>query len=155
MDELVYGLKVGFVLVTCDDFGRLVQSPVVWISDNVGPTLVRTEGHIVIGTLYPAESAVTFKLRPQSNELLSNFDDAVNVELSGADKEKVSCTAEVKYGFVGVPGNEQGYNEVVLKLTFNEDVTFASADDLTISVKAKDSSGNEPADAIEIKPEAE
>ena len=155
MDELVYGLKVGFVLVTCDDFGRLVQSPVVWISDNVAPTLVRTEGHIVIGTLYPAETAVTFRLRPQSNELLSNFDDAVNVELSGADKEKVSCTAEVKYGFVGVPGNEQGYNEVVLKLTFNEDVTFASADDLTISVKAKDSSGNEPADAIEIKPEAE
>ena len=139
LDELAFNGKTGFVLLTYDASGLLIQSPIIWVEDEVAPTLDGI-GDDPAHPLLPAgdyheDDTVTFYLKAESNELLEFESDLAT--WTGIEMDNVFVDSEVEYS-VGLFGETR----VKITVKFLSDVTLDDGADLTIEIAAEDTSGN-------------
>ena len=139
LDELAFNGKTGFVLLTYDASGLLIQSPIIWVEDKVAPTLDGI-GDDPAHPLLPAgdyheDDTVTFYLKAESNELLEFESDLAT--WTGIEMDNVFVDSEVEYS-VGLIGETR----VKITVKFLSDVTLDDGADLTIEIAAEDTSGN-------------
>ncbi|MBO4279896.1 MAG: hypothetical protein J5891_08865, partial [Spirochaetales bacterium] len=140
IDELAFGGKVGFMLVSYDELGRLIQSPIIWVEDEVAPELVADQQlPLLPAGEYHEDDTVTFYLKAESNELLKYESDLA--DWGGDAMDKVFVDSEVIYDIANLPGNN-GETRIKVTVEFLDDVTLASRADLTIEITASDTSGN-------------
>ena len=134
LDALAFGQKCGYILVSFDEYGRLVQSPVIWIKDEVAPTLIADSAAPLLpaGNYTKESQPVVFALTAQSGELL--LSESSMVTPTGIEAEKVKITSYVAYLL--------GETQVLVTVEFLDTVTLEDGDDLTIEIAVKDTSGN-------------
>ena len=134
LDELAFNGKTGFVLLTYDASGLLIQSPIIWVEDEVAPKLVADQQTALLPAgNYTAESEpVVFYLKAKSNELLKFKSD--QAPWTGDAANKVFVDSEITY--------EAGQTLVKVTVTFGAAVTLTNGNDLTIEITAADTSGN-------------
>ena len=133
IDELAFGGTVGFMLVSYDELGRLIQSPIIWVEDEVAPKLVAAQDDPLLpARAYAKDETVTFYLKAESNELLKYESDLAT--WTGDVMDKVFVDSEITYA--------DGQTLVKVTVTFGAAVTLTDRKDLTIEITASDTSGN-------------
>lgn len=134
IDELAFGGTVGFVLVSYDELGRLIQSPIIWVEDEVAPKLVAAQQQLPLlpAKDYAKDETRTFYLKAESNELLKYESDLAT--WTGDVMDKVFVDSEITYA--------DGHTLVKVTVTFGAAVTLKDRKDLTIEITASDTSGN-------------
>ena len=139
LDELAFNGKTGFVLISYDDSGLLIQSPIIWVEDEVAPTLDGigddAEHPLLPAGDYEEGDSVEFYLKAESNELLEFESDLAT--WTGNQMDNVFVDSEVEY-HAGLIGETR----VKITVDFLSDVTLDDGADLTIEIVAKDTSGN-------------
>lgn len=139
IDDLAFGGTVGFVLMTYDEYGCLIQSPIIWVDDEVAPTLAPATALPDILGPHEKDSFVEIFLKASSDELLQAGSDIVDVD--GVAESVVNVESRIKYLIEnGIPAPE-GQTLIVMKVTYLAAVDLAE-DDLVITVTAEDTSGN-------------
>ena len=149
LDALAFGQKCGYILVSFDEYGRLIQSPVIWIKDEVAPVLKGVVDPLAPEPLLPAgnytkeSQPVVFMVTSESGELL--LSESSMVTKTGKEAEKVKITSYVAY--------VAGETSVLVTVEFLDAVTLEDGDDLTIGIAVKDTSGN-LSEVFPVVPEA-
>ena len=149
IDDLAFGGTVGFVLMTYDEYGCLIQSPIIWVDDEVAPTLAPATALPDILGVHDKDSFVEIFLTASSDELLQANSDIVDVE--GVAASVVNVESRIEYRIDnGIPAPE-GQTLIVMKVTYLAAVDLAEGD-LVITVSAEDTSGNTSDDFVIPQP---
>jgi len=149
IDDLAFGGTVGFVLMTYDEYGCLIQSPIIWVDDEVAPTLAPATALPDILGVHDKDSFVEIFLTASSDELLQADSDIVDVE--GVAASVVNVESRIEYRIDnGIPAPE-GQTLIVMKVTYLAAVDLAEGD-LVITVSAEDTSGNTSDDFVIPQP---
>ena len=125
--------------MTYDEYGCLIQSPIIWVDDEVAPTLAPDTVLPDILGVHEKDSFVEIFLTASSDELLQANSDIVDVE--GVAASVVNVESRIEYRIDnGIPAPE-GQTLIVMKVTYLAAVDLAEGD-LVITVSAEDTSGN-------------
>ena len=138
IDELAFGGTVGFVLISYDDCGRLIQSPIIWVEDEVSPKLVPAINQqlpLLPAGDYAKDTSHEFYLKAETNELLEFESDLAT--WTGDVMDKVFVDSEIIY-----TPDITCQTTVKVTVTFGAAVTLTDGNDLTIEITASDTSGN-------------
>ena len=152
IDDLAFGGTVGFVLMTYDEYGCLIQSPIIWVDDEVAPQLANATEYPLPDILgvHEKDSFVEIFLTASSDELLQANSDIVDVEGVAASVVTVESKIEYYYDF-GDLAEPEGHTLIVMKVTYLAAVDLAEGD-LVITVSAEDTSGNLSEDFVIPQP---
>ena len=151
IDELAFGGTVGFVLMTYDEYGCLIQSPIIWVDDEVAPQLANATEYPLPDILgvHEKDSFVEIFLTASSDELLQANSDIVDVD--GVAASMVNVESRIEYLIPdGLPALE-GQTLIVMKVTYLATVDLVEGD-LVITVSAEDTSGNLSEDFVIPQP---
>ena len=145
-DDLGFGNYYQFILVTFDDEGMLIQSPVQVVRDEVAPELSKVVGETYIEPGQHAKGETFVLTAVYDESLLKLTEDDVEVIAKYAGTFSVSwelVTYDPQNGDPVVP-----YGAVKFTVTLLKAVNY-SADDLNVKLTVADTSGN-VADKITI-----
>ena len=143
IDDLTFGDKVGFVLITYDKCGRMIQSAVHTVKDQVAPTIKAATvipEDIFVGD-FAKDAEVVIYLTTTTNELIG--EEGVVIDPIVKETRAADVVLSFKPEYLE-PGFPEGQNYRYLKITvkFEKAVTALEPGDLMLDIFIDDTCFN-------------
>lgn len=143
IDDLTFGEEVGFVLVTYDEYGRMIQSAVHTVKDQVAPTIKAAAvipEDIFVGD-FAKDTEVVIYLTTTTNELIG--EEGVVIDPIVKETRAADVVLSFKPEYLE-PGFPEGQNYRYLKITvkFEKAVTALEPGDLMLDIFIDDTCFN-------------